>query len=183
MTSFPSSLFNTKGIQSLFFNLCRHVDEEKQVAKFINLFDSMTVNDNTSAQELASDYFFERHCYSEATTRLQSLLASNSLTSNRRMEVICKLVLSCIHSSPSEAIHLAQQLPDVDIVDNVDMNELEEMLKRRDFLKKTSSTATATAASAAVANLSPTTTPREAEMEEEGEPEASNVVLNIRKIV
>ena len=143
----------------------------------------MTTQDSTNAQELASDYFFERHCYSEATSRLQSLLASNSLPSNQRMEVVCKLVLSCIHSSPAEAIHLAQQLPDVDIVENVDMNELEEMLKRRDFLKKVSASAPASAASAAVSGLTPVTTPRENEMEVEEEGATSNVVINIRKIV
>lgn len=176
IASFPASLFNTAGIQSLFFNLCRHLDVENSVTKYIASFDSMssklTGRDLLGAQELASDYFFQKQQYGEATTRLQSLLSSTSLPSSSRMEVVCKLVLSAIYASPEEAIRLAQQLPDVDIVENVDMAELEEMLRRRDYLKK--------ATTPAAVGLSPPTTPQ---VEMEVEEEVTNVVTSIRKIV
>lgn len=177
MTSFPSTLFNTVSIQSLFFNLCKHLDAEKSISEYIKSFDSMTSNlsgqDLIGAQELASDYFFEKQQYDEASSRLQSILSSNTLSSSSRMEVICKFILSAVYSAPQEAIRLAEQLPDVDIVENVDMNELEEMLRRRDYLKK--------ATTPAAAALTPPTTPK---MDMEVEEEASvNAVTNIRKIV
>lgn len=175
--SFPSSLFNTVAIQSLFFNLCKQLDTEKAVSSYLQSFDSMTQrltgHDLQSAQELASDYFFEKQQYAESTSRLQTILSNTSLPSSSRMELVCKLVLSAVYSSPEEAIRLAQQLPDVDIVENADMNELEEMLRRRDFLKK--------ATTPAAAALSNPTTPQ-AEMEVEEAP-VNTVVTNIRKIV
>lgn len=153
------------------------MDTEKAISSYLQSFDSLTQKltgqDLISAQELASDYFFEKQQYAESTSRLQSILSSTSLPSSSRMELICKLVLSAVYSSPEEAIRLAEQLPDVDIVENADMNELEEMLRRRDFLKK--------AATPAAAALSNPTTPQ-VEMEVEEEP-ANTVVTNLRKIV
>ena len=132
-------MFNTAGIQSLFFNLCKHLDAEQSISSYLKSFDSLTSKlsgqELFGAQELASDYFFEKKQYDEASSRLQSLLSSNSMSSLSRMEIMSKLVLSTVFSSPKEAIRMAQQLPDVDIVENVDMNELEEMLRRRDYLK------------------------------------------------
>ena len=53
-----------------------------------------------------------------------------------------RLVLATSHSNQEEAIRLAAQLPEVGIVENVDMNELEELLHRREYLKHTTPPAT-----------------------------------------
>ena len=64
------------------------------------------------------------------------------------------------------------------VIQDMDMNELEDMLKRRDFLKRAGPTEAVTEAAAA---LSHPTTPQ-AEMEVE-ETHPTGVLENVRKLV
>ena len=72
-----------------------------------------------------------------AATQLRSLLEHPTLDAQSRIEIISRLVLAASHSAPEEAIRLSVQLPEVGILENVDMDKLEEMLCRRDYLKHT----------------------------------------------
>lgn len=92
--------------------------------------------------QATATYFFDSHQYDLASAQLRSLLEHPILDAQHRIEVVSRLVLATSHSNQEEAIRLAAQLPEVGIVENVDMNELEELLHRREYLKHTTQPAT-----------------------------------------
>ena len=125
-----------------------------------------------SAQQATASYFFKSQQYDLAVKSLHSLLERSSLEPTQRINLTAQLVLAAAHTDKAEAIRLGAQLPEVGIVEDVDMGELEDMLRRRDFLKHSST-------APAVAALSQPTTP--VAMEEE--PVVESVVDNVRKLV
>ena len=164
----PPHLLHTKALQSLFFALCQHVQDTKLVDA------AAAENEETaaSAQQATASYFFKSQQYDLAVKSLHSLLERSSLEPTQRINLTAQLVLAAAHTDKAEAIRLGAQLPEVGIVEDVDMGELEDMLRRRDFLKHSST-------APAVAALSQPTTP--VAMEEE--PVVESVVDNVRKLV
>lgn len=171
----PPHLLHTKALQSLFFALCQHVQDTKLVDQLLEQVDAAAAeNEETavSAQQATASYFFKSQQYDLAVKSLHSLLERSSLEPTQRINLTAQLVLAAAHTDKMEAIRLGAQLPEVGIVEDVDMGELEDMLRRRDFLKHSST-------APAVAALSQPTTP--VAMEEE--PVVESVVDNVRKLV
>lgn len=171
----PPHLLHTKALQSLFFALCQHVQDTKLVDQLLEQVDAAAAqNEETavSAQQATASYFFKSQQYDLAVKSLHSLLERSSLEPTQRINLTAQLVLAAAHTDKAEAIRLGAQLPEVGIVEDVDMGELEDMLRRRDFLKHSST-------APAVAALSQPTTP--VAMEEE--PVVESVVDNVRKLV
>ena len=127
--------------------------------------------------QATAEFFFEMHQYDLAADRLRSLLTS-SLDPEQRLTVVAQYVIATSHFSLEEASRFAEELPEVPVIQDMDMNELEDMLKRRDFLKRAGPTEAGTEAAAA---LSHPTTPQ-AEMEVE-ETHPTGVLENVRKLV
>ena len=127
--------------------------------------------------QATAEFFFEMHQYDLAADRLRSLLTS-SLDPEQRVAVVAQYVIATSHFSLEEASRFAEELPEVPVIQDMDMNELEDMLKRRDFLKRAGPTEAVTEAAAA---LSHPTTPQ-AEMEVE-ETHPTGVLENVRKLV
>ena len=95
----------------------------------------MSEGQQVDTLQATAKYFFDTHQYDLAATQLRSLLEHPTLDAQSRIEIISRLVLAAAHSAPEEAIRLSVQLPEVGIIENVDMDKLEEMLCRRDYLK------------------------------------------------
>lgn len=91
-----------------------------------------------AAQQATASYFFKSQQYDLAVKSLHSLLERSSLEPTQRINLTAQLVLAAAHTDKAEAIRLGAQLPEVGIVEDVDMGELEDMLRRRDFLKHSS---------------------------------------------
>ena len=85
--------------------------------------------------QATAEFFFEMHQYDLAADRLRSLLTS-SLDPEQRLTVVAQYVIATSHFSLEEASRFAEELPEVPVIQDMDMNELEDMLKRRDFLKR-----------------------------------------------
>lgn len=96
---------------------------------------SVSEGQQVDTLQATAKYFFDTHQYDLAATQLRSLLEHPTLDAQSRIEIISRLVLAAAHSAPEEAIRLSVQLPEVGIIENVDMDKLEEMLCRRDYLK------------------------------------------------
>ena len=131
-----------------------------------------------SLHRALAEYFFEAQQFELATDHLHHLLEHSLLDATQRVELTSRLTLAAAHSNKAEAIRLGSQLPEVGIVEDVDMDELEDMLRRRDFLKRSGTTPAAAAA------LSQPTSPAPMEVEEVGEQsQVEAVVENARKMV
>ena len=101
---------------------------------------SVSEEQQVDSLQATAKYFFDTQQYDLAATQLRSLLEHPTLDAQSRIEIISRLVLAASHSAPEEAIHLSAQLPEVGILENLDMDKLEEMLCRRDYLKHTTAT-------------------------------------------
>lgn len=96
---------------------------------------SVSEEQQVDVLQATAKYFFDTHQYDLAATQLRSLLEHPTLDAQSRVEIISRLVLAASHSAPEEAIRLSVQLPEVGIMENADMDKLEDMLSRRDYLK------------------------------------------------
>lgn len=92
----------------------------------------------------------------------------------QRILLTSRLILATAHTDKAEAIRLGSHLPEVGVVKDVDVDELEDMLRRRDFLKRSNPTPAAMA-------LSQPTTPEP--MMEEEPTQVEGIVENVRKLV
>ena len=175
--SLPGNLLHTPALQSLFFALCQHVQDTTLVDKLIDQLESagdVTEEVGMSTKQATATYFFESQQYELAAKHLQALLEYPSLDSTQRIILTSRLVLATAHTDKAAAIRLGSHLPDVAVVKDMDIDELEDMLRRRDFLKRSNPTPAAMA-------LSQPTTP-EPMMEEESV-QVEDVVENVRKLV
>lgn len=196
LAALPSRLVQKKGVQSLFYAVCRNLQDQRVVDRCRraahltrSLIPRMEQNATADTLQATAEYFFESHQYELAADRLRSLLAS-ALNPEQRRVITARYVLAASHLSAEESARCAAELPEVPVIQDMNMNELEEMLKRRDFLKRsaasdaqTSQTAQSAAQAAqavqAADALSHPSTPV-AEMEVE---EASGMLENVRKLV
>ena len=177
----PSVLLHTPALQSLFFVLCQHVQDSALVDRLLKQFQEpadLPADRQVSLHRALAEYFFEAQQFELATDHLHHLLEQASLDAAQRVELTSRLTLATAHSNKAEAIRLGNQLPEVGIVEDVDMDELEDMLRRRDFLKRSGTTPAAAAA------LSQPSSPVPMEVEETvGQPQVEAVVENARKMV
>ena len=176
-SSLPSHLLHTPALQSLFFALCQHVHDTALVDKLVDKLESSadeTEEVMMSTKQATAAYFFESQQYDLASKYLQSLLESPSLDPTQRILLTSRLILATAHTDKAEAIRLGSHLPEVGVVKDVDVDELEDMLRRRDFLKRSNPTPAAMA-------LSQPTTPEP--MMEEEPTQVEGIVENVRKLV
>lgn len=177
----PPALLHTPALQSLFFVLCQHVQDSSLVDRMVKQIETpanLPEDSQVSLQRALAEYFFEAQQFELAADHLHSLLERASLEASQRIELTSRLALAAAHTNKAEAIRLGNQLPEVGIVEDVDMEELEDMLRRRDFLKRSNTTP------AAVAALTPPSSPVPMEVEEEEvQPHVEAVVENVRKLV
>lgn len=184
LSNLPLRLIQTKGVQSLFYAVCRNLQNQKIVERWLScaplthsLIPKMEQSPTSDTLQATAEFFFEMHQYDLAADRLRSLLTS-SLDPEQRLTVVAQYVIATSHFSLEEASRFAEELPEVPVIQDMDMNELEDMLKRRDFLKRAGPTEAVAEAAAA---LSHPTTPQ-AEMEVE-EAHPTGVLENVRKLV
>lgn len=189
MAALPPRLVQKKGVQSLFYAVCRNLQDQRVVDRCRcavpltrSLIPRMEQNATADTLQATAEFFFESHQYELAADRLRSLLAS-SLDAEQRRVITARYVLAASHLSAEESVRCAAELPEVPVIQDMDMNELEDMLKRRDFLKRSAQPEAAQASQAAQAAdaLSHPSTPQ-VEMEVEVEA-PSGVLENVRKLV
>ena len=175
-SSLPSHFLYTPALQSLFFALCQHVHDTALVDRLVEKFESSAETEEVkmSVKQATATYFFESKQYDLATRHLHSLLESPSLDPTQRILLTSRLILATAHTDKAEAIRLGSHLPDVGVVKDIDIDELEDMLRRRDFLKRPNPSPAAMA-------LSQPTTPEP--MMEEEQTQVEGVVENARKLV
>lgn len=193
LAALPPRLVQKKGVQSLFYAVCRNLQDQRVVDRCRraarltrSLIPRMEQNATADTLQATAEYFFESHQYELAAGRLRSLLAS-ALDPEQRRVITARYVLAASHLSAEESARCAAELPEVPVIQDMDMNELEEMLKRRDFLKRSAApdaqpaaqgVQAAQTAQAADALSHPSTPLAEMEVEE-----ASGMLENVRKLV
>lgn len=135
LAALPSRLVQKKGVQSLFYAVCRNLQDQRVVDRCRraarltrSLIPRMEQNATADTLQATAEYFFESHQYELAADRLRSLLAS-ALDPEQRRVITARYVLAASHLSAEESARCAAELPEVPVIQDMDMNELEEMLK------------------------------------------------------